>query len=196
MRYFWIASEARRPQQPLLRDISSKFQKNCKSSTAHVKCLQPFSSAAEFYERYIIHHHEDQKKLKIKERIQSRIKTNLNQYPRESSDLSLGKGFYRWLNAPPLKTIFIDLKKTEFGEGNALDVPWSKHRPSKRLCGENFNVTHWNYCVKRGIRGIRHIGKRNTFVKLLDEVCVEVEIEPKLQSLHGETFPIKSTGTL
>ena len=36
---------------------------------------------------------------------------------------------------------------------------------------------------------------RDTFATLLDEVCHDVEIEPKLQSLEGESFHNKTTAT-
>ena len=36
---------------------------------------------------------------------------------------------------------------------------------------------------------------RDTFATLLDEVCHDVEIEPKLQSLEGESFHNKTTTT-
>ena len=36
---------------------------------------------------------------------------------------------------------------------------------------------------------------RNTFANLMSEVCFDVEIEPKLQSLQGEIFVNNSTTT-
>ena len=36
---------------------------------------------------------------------------------------------------------------------------------------------------------------RDTFATLLDEVCHDVQIEPKLQLLHGETFASNTTTT-
>ena len=42
---------------------------------------------------------------------------------------------------------------------------------------------------------MRHNEIRDTFAKLLGDVCNDVEIEPKLQPLEGEIFDNKSTST-
>ena len=42
---------------------------------------------------------------------------------------------------------------------------------------------------------MRHNEIRDTFGKLMDEVCYDVELEPKLQPLEGESFDNKSTTT-
>ena len=42
---------------------------------------------------------------------------------------------------------------------------------------------------------LRHKENRDTFTKLLGDVCNDVEIEPKLLQLEGETFDSKSTST-
>ena len=40
---------------------------------------------------------------------------------------------------------------------------------------------------------MRHNEIRDTFAALMSEVCFDVEIEPKLQSLQGESFVNNST---
>ena len=42
---------------------------------------------------------------------------------------------------------------------------------------------------------MRHNEIRDTFATLLDEFCHDVQIEPKLQPLHGETFASNTTTT-
>ena len=42
---------------------------------------------------------------------------------------------------------------------------------------------------------MRHDEIRDTFANLMSEVCYDVEIEPKLQSLQGESFVNNSTKT-
>ena len=46
---------------------------------------------------------------------------------------------------------------------------------------------------KGGYTHLRHNEIRDTFAILLDEVCHDVEIEPKLQSLESESFHNKTT---
>ena len=52
-----------------------------------------------------------------------------------------------------------------------------------------------NHCAKGGYAHMRHDEIRDTFASLMSEVCYDVEIEPKLQSLQGESFVNNSTTT-
>ena len=49
--------------------------------------------------------------------------------------------------------------------------------------------------VHRAVTHIRHNEIRDTFANLMNEVCHDVEIEPKLQPLQGESFVNNSTTT-
>ena len=62
-------------------------------------------------------------------------------------------------------------------------------------CGADFNLTHALHCAKGGYTHIRHNEIRDTFANLMNEVCHDVEIEPKLQPLQGESFVNNSTTT-
>ena len=62
-------------------------------------------------------------------------------------------------------------------------------------CGQPFTLTHSLHCPKGGYTQLRHNEIRDTLATLLDEVCHDVEIEPKLQSLEGESFHNKTTTT-
>ena len=42
---------------------------------------------------------------------------------------------------------------------------------------------------------MRHDEIRDTFAKIMKDVCFDVEVEPKLQRLEGESFEYKSTCT-
>ena len=59
----------------------------------------------------------------------------------------------------------------------------------------NFNLTHTLHCAKGGYKHIRHNEVGDTFANLMNEVCYDVEIEPKLQPLQGESFVDNSTAT-
>ena len=51
------------------------------------------------------------------------------------------------------------------------------------------------YTVQRAVTHIRHNQIRDTFANLINEVCHDVEIEPKLQALQCESFVNNSTTT-
>ena len=59
--------------------------------------------------------------------------------------------------------------------------------------GQPFTLTHSLHCPKGGYTHRRHNETRDTFATLLYEVCHDVEIEPELQSLEGESFHNKTT---
>ena len=42
---------------------------------------------------------------------------------------------------------------------------------------------------------MRHNEIRDTFAKLMDDICYDVELEPKLQPLEGESFANRTTTT-
>ena len=42
---------------------------------------------------------------------------------------------------------------------------------------------------------MRHDEIRDTFAKIMKDVCFDIEVEPKLQRLEGESFEYKSTCT-
>ena len=75
----------------------------------------------------------------------------------------------------------LSLNRSEFKDGLNLRYGWEPpNTPHTCPCGH----TH-----------LRHNENRDTFATLLDEVCHDVEIEPKLQSLEGESFHNKTTTT-
>ena len=57
----------------------------------------------------------------------------------------------------------------------------------------NFSLSHALHSSKGGYTQIRHNEIRDTFANLINEVCHDVEIEPKLQPLQGESFVNNST---
>ena len=51
------------------------------------------------------------------------------------------------------------------------------------------------YTVRKAVTQIRHNDIRETFANLMNEVCHDVEIEPKLKPLQGESLVNNSTTT-
>ena len=70
-----------------------------------------------------------------------------------------------------------------------------KNLPISCACREPFGKSHALNSVKGGYTHLRNNEIRDTIAKLLGDVCNDVEIEPKLQSLEGETFDNESTST-
>ena len=101
-----------------------------------------------------------------------------------------------WLNALPLSKHGFDLTKTEFRDGIALRYTWkAKNTPAICPCGKEFSLTHALHCAKGGYTHLRHNEIRDVFANLMDDVCHDVQIDPKLQSLDGEIFSSNSTTT-
>ena len=97
------------------------------------------------------------------------------------------KGSTNWLTALPLQDHGLILNKGEFRD--ALNLKYNrpiKGLPTKCPCGQNFNVTHAMNCKKGGFVIIRHNELRDFEANLLNKVCNDVEIEPRLQPLEGE----------
>ena len=93
-----------------------------------------------------------------------------------------------------LKKIQFSPSKSEFKDGLHLIYEWQPpNTPHTCPCGQPFTLTHTLYCPKGGYTHLRHNGVRDTFATLLDEVCHDVEIEPKLQSLEGKSIHNKTT---
>ena len=95
--------------------------------------------------------------------------------------LSSEKGASSWLNALPLQKHGFAQTKSEFRDGLALRYGWEqKNLPISCACGEHF-MSHASHCAKGGYTHLRHNNIRDTFAKLIGDVCNDVESEPKLQ---------------
>ena len=63
------------------------------------------------------------------------------------------------------------------------DVPRYCH------CGQPYSINHCLSCKKGGFVIIRHNVVRDTLAELLQEVCKDVRVEPKLLPVSGEELP-------
>ena len=131
----------------------------------------------------------------LKSKIDS-LQMTLEANQQYSMALASEKGASSWLTALPLKRYGFDLTKTEFRDGLSLSYGLQlKNLPLKCPCGEKFTVSHSLHCGKGGYTHMRHNEIRDTFAKILRDVCYDVEIEPKLQTLEGESFDHRTTCT-
>ena len=111
-------------------------------------------------------------------------------------NLASQKGASSWLSVLPPKKFTFPSTIMEFKDGLHLRYGWEPpNTPHTCPCGQPLTLTHSLYCPKGGYTRLRHNENRDTCATLVDEVCHDVEIEPKLQSSEGERFHNKTTTT-
>ena len=122
------------------------------------------------------------------------ILNNLSDNEKYALELLSEKGASNWINALSRRRYNINLKKSDFRDGIDLRYGWEPSNiPLTCACGQSFDLTHALHCAKGGYTHMRHNEIRDTFATLISKVCFDVEIEPKLQSLQGESFVNNST---
>ena len=98
------------------------------------------------------------------------------------------------LSALPLSRYNLNLNRSEFRIGIYFRYGWE---PTNLLltcaCGKIFDLNHEIHCAKGRYADMRHDEIRDAFAKRMSEVCYDVEIESKIQSLQGESFVNSST---
>ena len=65
--------------------------------------------------------------------------------------------------------------------------------PSHCVCGKDFSLSHALSCPHGAFSIIRHNEIRNLTANLMSEVCHNVQIEPQLHPLSGETLHYQSS---
>ena len=82
-----------------------------------------------------------------------------------------------------------DLNKREFKDAIHLRYDWEiMGTPTVCVCGDRFSVDHAMICKRGGFIIQRHNELRDLEADLLDLVCNDVETEPALQEITGETL--------
>ena len=82
------------------------------------------------------------------------------------------------------------LNKGEFRDVLKLRYDWQiADKPSICVCGDVFNVDHAMVCRRGGFIIQRQNELRDLEADMLSMVCNDVEIEPILQELTGESLP-------
>ena len=126
-----------------------------------------------------------------KSRIENNIPERKNTIPLASERRSTS-----WLNALLVSKHGFDLTKIEFRDGIALRYTCeAKNTPAICPCGKKFSLTYALHCGKGKYTHLRHNKIRDVFASLMDDVCHDVQIEPKFQSLDGEIILSYSTTT-
>ena len=113
-----------------------------------------------------------------------------------TKNIASQKGASNWLSVLTLKKNNFSLNRSEFKDGLHLRYRWEPaNTPHTCPFGQPFTLTCSLHCPEGGYTHLRHNEIRDTFATLLDALCHDVEIEPKLQSLEGESFHNKTTTT-
>lgn len=119
----------------------------------------------------------------------SRLREALPSKLQRAMDLSSEKGASSWLVTLPIEEHDFVLPKGSFRDALCLRYGWTPpHLPSHCVCGSNFTTEHALSCPCGGLPSVRHNDVRDLTAKLLTEVCPNVEIEPPLQPLTGESL--------
>ena len=91
------------------------------------------------------------------------------------------KGASSWLAALPIKRLGYALNKQEFRVAICLKYGWQvSNTPKFCACGSRNTIDHILTCKKGGYVVMRHNALRDTEVKIMEEVCKDVRIEPQL----------------
>ena len=121
---------------------------------------------------------------------------NAHQKKKLTKNLPSQKGALNWLSVLSLKIYNFSLNKSEFKDGLHLRYGWEPpNTPHTCPCGKPLTLTHSLHSPKDGYTHLMHNEICGTFATILDEVCHDVELEPKLQSLEGESSHNKTTTT-
>ena len=121
---------------------------------------------------------------------------NLPSHLAKAAELAKDKGASNWLTSLPLEKYNFSLSKSEFRDALSMRYGWLPERlPSKCVCSEKFTIDHALSCPRGAFPTIRHNEIRNLTGNLLTEVCNDVQLEPVLQSLTGETLNHATSNT-
>ena len=103
--------------------------------------------------------------------------------------LAREKGASIWLTVTPNNDMDCDLNKREFKDAIHHRYDWEiTGTPTVCVSGDRFSVDHAMICKRGGFIIQRHNELRDLEADLLDVVCNDVETEPVLQEITGETL--------
>ena len=124
------------------------------------------------------------------------IKDRLPQNTNRAVIAAEEKGASTWLTALPLADFGFSLSKSEFRDALHLRYCWTPPRlPASCVCGQAFTAEHALSCLHGGYLGLRHNEVRDLLGEVLDEICVNVSLEPALKPLDGEQLaPTANSG--
>ena len=117
------------------------------------------------------------------------VKNSLSPRSLRAAELASEKGASSWLTVIPIKDQGYDLNKREFRDAVKMRYNWEiSDLPKSCVCGDIFDIDHAMICKRGGFIIQRHNELRDLEADLLSTVCNDVEVEPVLQEITGETL--------
>ena len=99
------------------------------------------------------------------------------------------KGALSWLSVIPIQDQGYDLNKSEFKDAIKMRYNWKiSDLPKTCVCRDIFDVDHAMICKRGGFVIQRHNELRHLEAELHSTVCKDVQVEPVLQQVTGETL--------
>ena len=124
------------------------------------------------------------------------VRAHSSPHIQRAMDLASEKGASIWLTALPLRDQGFFLNKQEFRDALCFRYGWQlKHVPNHCVCGTPFSVDHAMTCPHGALPAIRHNDIRDMTADWLSEICHDVEKEPPLLPLTGESIQPRSANT-
>ena len=124
------------------------------------------------------------------------VREQSSPHMQRAMDLASEKGASIWLTALPLRDHEFCLNKQEFRDALCFRYGWQlKHVPSHCVCGTSFSIDHAMICPHGAMPAIRHNDIRDMTADWLSETCHDVEKEPPLLPLTGESIQPRSANT-
>ena len=117
------------------------------------------------------------------------MKNSLPTKAKRAVELATEKGSSNWLTVIPVKDLDHNLKKKESRDAIKLRYDWEiTDTPMLGACGVQLSVDHAMVCQRGGFIIQRHNDLRDLEAEMLRMVCNDVEVEPVLQEVTGETL--------
>ena len=117
------------------------------------------------------------------------MKNSLATKAKRAVELATEKGSSSWLTVIPLKELDYNLNKKEFRDAIILRYDWEiTGTPMTCAYGVQFSVDHAMVCQRGGFLIQCHNKLHDLEAEMLRMVCNDVEVEPVLQEVTGETL--------
>ena len=117
------------------------------------------------------------------------VKNSLPTKAKRADELATKKGSSNWLTVILLKEMDYNVYKKEFRDAIKLRYDWEiTDTPMLCACGVQFSVDHAMVCQRCGFIIQRHKELRDLESEIQRMVCNDMEVEPVLQEVTGETL--------
>ena len=129
------------------------------------------------------------KKNEVLKGFEEVFKSSLTPRSLRAAEVASEKGTSSWLTVIPIQGQGYDLNKREFKDAIKMKYNWEiSDLPKTCVCGDIFDVDHAMICKRGGFVIQRHNELRDLGAELLSTVCKDVQVEPVLQQVTGETL--------